>query len=79
MGEVISVKVDIDFEEGFELSHNVSPEEALKAVLKEIKNLSFEELEIELEYEDGNVYEYVIGEDEEDEEDEDEDDDDEED
>ncbi|MFS1515552.1 hypothetical protein V1503_03390 [Bacillus sp. SCS-151] len=74
MGEVISVKVDIDFEEGFELSHNVSPEEALKAVLKEIKNLSFEELEIELEYEDGNVYEYVIGEDEEDDEDEDDDD-----
>ncbi|MFS1514178.1 hypothetical protein VQL36_17370 [Chengkuizengella sp. SCS-71B] len=79
MGKVNKVKVDLDFEEGFELSHKKSAEHVLKAVLEQIRNGSFEELEVELEYDDGSTYEYLIGEDvgdENDEEDDDDDDDD---
>ncbi|MDP5276413.1 hypothetical protein [Chengkuizengella axinellae] len=76
MGNVSKVKVDMDFVDGFEISHKKSAEEVLKGVLKQISNASFEELEIELEFDDGSTHEYLIGDDVDDSDEEDEDDDD---
>ncbi|NBI29907.1 hypothetical protein [Chengkuizengella marina] len=73
MGRVIKAKVDLDFEEGFELSHKKSAEHVLKAVMEQISSATFEELEVELEFDDGTTHEFVIGEDADDEDEEDDD------